>query len=133
MKNDTKLPGIEDMTEQQDIPAGCFSSWLRRTRSALIKGSGAEVHCGECKACCRSSYFIHIKPEETQTISRINRKLLFPAPGLPKGNVVMGYNQHGLSLRRFSQVRRRARQNRTRISRYRSSQSNNGGKREVRG
>ena len=39
--------------------------------------------------------FIHIKPEETQSIERIPRALLFPAPGLPKGHVLMGYNDKG--------------------------------------
>lgn len=95
MRDDTKLPGVEDIAEQQDLPAGCFSSWLRRTRSALIKGTEAEVHCGECNVCCTSSYFIHIKPEETQTLARINRKLLFAAPGLPRGNVLLGYDKNG--------------------------------------
>lgn len=95
MRDDTKLPGVNDMTKQQYLPAGCFSSWLRRIRSALIKGNGAEVHCDECKACCTSSYFIHIKPEETQTLARINKKLLFAAPGQPKGNVLLGYDKNG--------------------------------------
>jgi Fe-S-cluster containining protein len=53
------------------------------------------VPCGGCTACCRSSLFIHIKPEETETLRRIPRALLFPAPGLPKGHVVMGYNDQG--------------------------------------
>jgi uncharacterized protein len=83
------------MTEQQDLPAGRFSSWLRSTRSAQVKESGAEVPCGECNACCRSSYFIHIRPEETETLSRIPRELLFPAPGLPQGNVLLGYAEKG--------------------------------------
>jgi hypothetical protein len=39
--------------------------------------------------------FIHIRPEETQTIRRIPRALLFPAPGLPKGHVLMGYDDQG--------------------------------------
>jgi len=39
--------------------------------------------------------FIPIKPEETQTIRRIPRALLFPAPGLPKGHVLMGYDDQG--------------------------------------
>jgi Fe-S-cluster containining protein len=39
--------------------------------------------------------FIHIKPEETQTLRRIPRALLFPAPGRPKGHVLMGYNDKG--------------------------------------
>ena len=41
MNNDPKLLGGEAMTEQQDLPAGCFSSWLRRTRHALVKENGA--------------------------------------------------------------------------------------------
>lgn len=39
--------------------------------------------------------FIHIQPEETRTIQRIPRALLFPAPGLPKGHVLMGYSDQG--------------------------------------
>jgi Fe-S-cluster containining protein len=39
--------------------------------------------------------FIYIKPEERQTIRRIPRALLFPAPGLPKGHVLMGYDDKG--------------------------------------
>lgn len=80
---------------EQPIPAGCFSSWLRRTRSGLAKEKGSVVNCGTCKACCTSSYFIHIRPEETQALSQINKKLLFPAPGLPKGNVLLGYFENG--------------------------------------
>ena len=30
-----------------------------------------------------------------ETISRIPSEVLFPAPGLPKGNLVMGYDQDG--------------------------------------
>jgi Fe-S-cluster containining protein len=92
MNNNKKL---EDITEQQDLPAGCFSSWLRRTRHALVKEIGADVPCGDCNACCRSSYFIHIKPEETQTRARIPKKLLFAAPLMPKGNVLLGYDEKG--------------------------------------
>jgi len=83
------------MTEQQDLPAGRFSSWLRRTRSAQAKENGADVPCGECNACCRSSYFIHIRPEETQTLARIPREFLFAAPGLPEGHVLLGYDENG--------------------------------------
>jgi uncharacterized protein len=95
MSNDIKLRGVEDKTKQQDLPAGCFSSWLRRTRHGLIKENGADVNCGECNVCCRSSYFIHIRPEETQTLTHINKKLLFPAPGLPKGNLLLSYDESG--------------------------------------
>ena len=78
------------------MPAGNFSEWLRGTEAALRSGKGgAEVPCGDCTACCRSSLFVHIRPEETQTIQRIPRALLFPAPSLPKGHVLMGYNDQG--------------------------------------
>ena len=83
------------MTEQKDLPAGGFASWLRHTRAAQLEDSGADVPCGECDACCRSSYFIHIGSEETQTLSRIPEELLFPAAGLPNGNVVLGYDDDG--------------------------------------
>lgn len=77
------------------LPAGEFSSWLRGIRCAQKDNALAMVPCGECNACCRSHYFIHIKPDETRTLSRIPKKLLFPAPGMPKGNVLMGYDEHG--------------------------------------
>ena len=77
-------------------PAGSFSECLRSTEASLRSGNGgAEVPCGTCRGCCRSSMFIHIKPEETRTIQRIPRALLFPAPGLPKGNVLLGYDDKG--------------------------------------
>jgi len=84
-----------DMSVQQYLPAGDFSSWLDRIRSALLKDSGIDVPCGDCYACCRSSYFIHIRPEETRTISSIPGELLSPAPGLPSGNVLLGYDENG--------------------------------------
>jgi uncharacterized protein len=92
---DTKRDDAGETAERQVLPAGGFSSWLRRMRDALITNRGADVPCGECNACCRSSYFIHVKPEETQTLARIPGKLLFPAPGLPKGNLLMGYDEKG--------------------------------------
>ena len=51
--------------------------------------------CGDCTACCRSSYFIDIGPEETGTLARIPKELQFPAPGKPGGNVVLGFDEHG--------------------------------------
>jgi Fe-S-cluster containining protein len=95
MMNETKLLSSADTAKQQDLPAGNFSTWLRRTRSMIIKEMGVDVNCGECNGCCTSSYFIHIRPEETQTLSHINKKLLFAAPGLPKGNVLLGYDKNG--------------------------------------
>jgi len=39
--------------------------------------------------------FIHIRPEETRSLKRIPKQLLFPVPGLPKGHRLMGYNEKG--------------------------------------
>lgn len=95
MSDDTRLPDAEDVTKSQDLPAGGFSSWLRQTRGAQMERGSASVPCGECIACCTSSYFIHIGPGESETLSRIPRELLFPAPGLPKGHVLLGYDEKG--------------------------------------
>jgi hypothetical protein len=83
------------MTERRDLPAGAFSAWLCGTRVALAEGGTADVPCGECSACCTTSHFVHVGPEETQTIARIPRGLLFPAPGLPAGTVLLGYDERG--------------------------------------
>jgi len=78
------------------VPAGSFSQWLGDAEASIRSGTiGADVPCGTCRGCCRSSMFIHIRPEETLTIKRIPRALLFPAPGQPKGHVLMGYNDQG--------------------------------------
>lgn len=75
------------MAETHDLPAGRFSAWLDQI--------GVDVPCGTCTACCTSSQFVHIGPDERETLLRIPKALLFPAPGLPKGNVVMGYDERG--------------------------------------
>ena len=82
-------------TERRDLPAGEFTAWLRRTRAVLLEEEDADVPCGECCACCATSHFVHVRPEETRALARIPRELLFPAPGLPAGNVLLGYNEHG--------------------------------------
>jgi len=72
-------------------PAGDFSSWLAQTR----KGGSADVPCGDCNACCRSAYFIHIQPHEAAALARIPQELRVQAPGQPVGNFVMGFNDAG--------------------------------------
>ena len=55
----------------------------------------ADVPCGECTACCESAQFVHISPDETDALAHIPRALLFPAPRLPRGHVLLGYDEHG--------------------------------------
>ena len=38
---------------------------------------------------------MHIGPDEHETLARIPAALRFPAPGLPHGHVVLGYDEHG--------------------------------------
>jgi uncharacterized protein len=82
-------------TRRRPLPAGAFSSWLARTQRALRAGTGMRVRCGSCRACCTSSYFIHLDPKETRTLARIPKKFLAPAPGWPRGHVVLGYLENG--------------------------------------
>ena len=93
--NSQKKQRTKEKSRRRDLPAGRFSSWLCTIRSTLVRGNEAHVPCGGCYACCRSSNFIHIAPEEIETLNRIPQKLLFAAPGFPKGNVLMGYNKKG--------------------------------------
>ncbi len=84
-----------NMKNQHHLPAGDFSCWLLHTRENLLTENGTVVACGECIACCSSSQFIHIRPGETRTLSMIRKDLLVPAPGLPAGNVLLGYDKNG--------------------------------------
>ncbi len=86
-----------DVTGQQDqpLPAGSFSLWLAGMRRALGDGRGSAVPCDGCTACCTSSQFVHIGPDETETLALIPKQLLFPAPRLPRGNVLLGYDEEG--------------------------------------
>jgi hypothetical protein len=77
------------------LTAGNFSSWLAEMRAALRGARASEVPCGGCTACCRASQFVHIGPDEADTLGHIPAELLFPAPGLPPGHVVMGYDERG--------------------------------------
>jgi Fe-S-cluster containining protein len=79
----------------QPLAAGDFSTWLGEVRRALAGDGGSEVPCGDCTACCRSSQFIHIGPGEAETLAHIPAELLFPAPRLPSGHVVLGYDGNG--------------------------------------
>jgi uncharacterized protein len=78
-----------------DLAAGDFSAWLSAMQAAIAGEATAEVPCGACTACCTSSQFVHIGPDETDTLAHIPAGLLFPAPGQPKGHVLLGYDERG--------------------------------------
>jgi Fe-S-cluster containining protein len=71
--------------------AGRFAEWLEE----LQRGDEMDVPCDGCTACCTSAQFVHVEPDETETLARIPKELRFAAPGLPKGHVVLGYDEHG--------------------------------------
>lgn len=70
-----------------------FSLWLEQTLASRKTGESAVVPCGSCTACCTSSYFVHVRPQEP-ALSYIPEQLLFDAPGLP-GHKVMGFDEKG--------------------------------------
>lgn len=78
-----------------DRSAGDISSWLTATAAAPRGDADADVDCDGCIGCCASSQFVHIRPDETRALASIPTDLLFPAPGLPTGHVLMGYDERG--------------------------------------
>ena len=83
------------MDETGDLDAGEFSTWLVEMDDALRGRRDADVPCGTCTACCTASQFVHIGPEETDTLARIPKSLLFAAPRMAAGHLLMGYDQRG--------------------------------------
>ena len=77
------------------LDAGAFGAWIAAMRLALAGKADAGVPCGDCCACCSTSHFVHIGPEERETLARVPRELLFPAPGMPAGHVLLPYDGHG--------------------------------------
>lgn len=84
-----------DVDDQPSLAAGDFSAWMVEIRGAIRGDHGAAVPCDGCTACCRSSQFVHIGPDETDTLSHIPAQLLFPAPRRPRGHVLLGYDERG--------------------------------------
>ncbi len=81
--------------DEAPLPAGDFSAWLAGMQRALRGEADSDVPCGSCTACCTSSQFVHIGPDEVDTLAHIPAQLLFPAPRMPRGNVLLGYDDNG--------------------------------------
>src|SRR6185295_19764588 len=86
---------MERVVQIGDLPAGDFSVWIDEMQGAIRRERSSDVPCNGCTACCTSSQFIHIGPDETDTLSRIPTGLLFPAPRMPQGHVLLGYDEQG--------------------------------------
>src|SRR4051794_36104 len=83
------------MSDVPPLDAGEFLPWLAEVQAEIAGEGVAEVPCGGCTACCTSSQFIHIAPDEHETLAHIPPSLLFPAPRLPRGHVLLGYDERG--------------------------------------
>ena len=81
--------------ETTPLDAGAFGEWAAELRGALHGERDADVACGECDACCRSSQFVHVAPDEADTLAHIPAELLFPAPHAPRGHLLLGYDEQG--------------------------------------
>jgi Fe-S-cluster containining protein len=77
------------------LDAGELTSWLAGMQATLQAEREADVPCEGCTACCRSSQFVHIEPDETDALAHIPTALRFPAPGRRQGHIVLGYDEHG--------------------------------------
>jgi hypothetical protein len=80
---------------EDELPAGDFAAWMTGFRAALTTDSTVDVPCDGCTACCTSGQFVHIGPDETDTLAHIPSELVVPAPRLPAGHVVLGYDSEG--------------------------------------
>jgi uncharacterized protein len=85
----------EDDDSGRTLPAGDFGAWVVGMQAAIRNNGDSAVPCNGCTACCRSSQFVHIAPHENDTLAHIPPELLSPAPRLPRGHFVLGYDDRG--------------------------------------
>ncbi len=83
------------MDKHDGIEAGDFASWLDNAIATLQGRSFSDVPCGDCRGCCRSAYFIHVRPTDKAALSVLPKAMLSPAPGWPAGHRLIGYDRHG--------------------------------------
>lgn len=77
-----------------EVPVA-FGPWLAGFEAAMRGEADSDVPCGTCVACCSSSQFVHVEPDEADALAHIPAELLFPAPGMPAGHLLMGYDARG--------------------------------------
>ncbi len=86
---------MSERANETERNAGTFAAWATDMVAAMRGELAANVPCDGCTACCTSSQFVHIAPDETATLARVPPELLVPAPRMPRGHVVLGYDEHG--------------------------------------
>jgi hypothetical protein len=85
----------DEGADDTPLPAGDFGTWVVEMQDAIRGARESSVPCGGCTACCTSSQFVHIAPAEKDTLAHIPAELLFPAPFMPEGHVLLGYDERG--------------------------------------
>ena len=93
--NSNSNPASNLPSAEPTLAAGTFSDWLIEIQGAIRGENDSDVACGTCTACCTASQFVHIGPDEHDALANIPSALLFPAPRMPAGHVLMGYDGHG--------------------------------------
>ncbi|MDQ2727267.1 MAG: YkgJ family cysteine cluster protein [Actinomycetota bacterium] len=86
---------VDSRRAGSSLAAGGFSSWTAGMLGAIRGQHASDVPCEGCTACCTSSQFVHIGPDETDTLAHIPAEVLFPAPRRPAGHVILGYDERG--------------------------------------
>src|SRR6266513_948514 len=87
------------MGEERELPAGAFSAWLGDMQAALRGERDADVPCGGCSACCTSSQFVHIGPDETDA-HRPRTCRTYDCRVLPAAGIGIDPDDEGLIARR---------------------------------
>jgi hypothetical protein len=77
------------------VDVTALEAWLVRLGDSLEGTAEMDVPCGDCTACCTSAQFVHLTPDDTAALEVIPRELLFPAPGLPEGHLLLGHDEDG--------------------------------------
>jgi Fe-S-cluster containining protein len=86
---------VPDDDTSGDLAAGDFSAWVQDMLGALRGERSSDVPCLGCTACCRASQFVHVAPDEADTLAHIPPALLFPAPRMPRGHMILGHDERG--------------------------------------
>ena len=84
-----------DSHDSDPISAGDFGVWLANLRRIMRRGGESDVACGTCTGCCSGSQFVHIEPDEHVARAAIPPAWLVPAPGMPPGHQVIGFDAEG--------------------------------------
>ena len=74
--------------------AGEFGRWLAGLKAALSDGTGIDVPCGSCAACCSSGQLIPVGVDEADALAHIPPDHLLSMPGEP-GTFVLAHDASG--------------------------------------